>query len=223
MVLSQGTFMLRGDMTHIIWDWNGTLFHDSDAVIGATNEVFQPYGLGPYDIEGFREVYTRPIWVAYERMLGRPLREGEWEQLDRGFHEHYHRLMEACQLAEGALSSLRAWQEAGRSQSLLSMWGHDRLVGKVGEFGISGHFERVDGLRSASGGTKATHMVEHLRALDLDPAKVVVIGDSVDDADAAHHVGARAILYTGGMSRRSDLELVGVPVVDSLANALDLV
>ncbi|WP_083501721.1 HAD family hydrolase [Sphaerimonospora mesophila] len=210
-------------MTHIVWDWNGTLFHDIDAVVGATNEIFQPYGLGPYDVEGFREVYTRPIWVAYERMLGRPLRDGEWEALDLGFHENYHRLMEVCQLAEGALSSLRAWEDAGRTQSLLSMWAHERLVGKVGDLGIDGHFIRVDGLRSASGGPKAEHMVAHLKALGLDPEKVVVIGDSVDDAHAAHHVGARAILYTGGMSRRSELKTVGVPVVDSLADALDLV
>jgi phosphoglycolate phosphatase-like HAD superfamily hydrolase len=210
-------------MKHIVWDWNGTLFHDLDAVVGATNEVFQPYEIGPFDPDGFREIYTRPIWVLYERMLGRPLKEGEWEHLDHGFHEHYHRLMLTCQLAEGALSSLRAWEQTGRTQSLLSMWGHDRLVPKVGEFGIAGHFARVDGLRTASGGPKAEHMVAHLKALHLDPENVVVIGDSVDDAHAAQHVGARAILYSGGMTRRSDLESVGVPVVDSLAAALDQV
>lgn len=210
-------------MTHIVWDWNGTLFHDLDAVVGATNEVFRPYGVGPFDTDTFREVYTRPIWVLYERMLGRTLRDGEWEQLDHGFHEHYHRLMLACQLADGALSSLRAWESIGRTQSLLSMWGHDRLVPKVGEFGISEHFARVDGLRSAAGGPKAEHMVAHLKALGLDPENVVVIGDSVDDAHAARHVGARAILYSGGMTRRSELERIGVPVVDSLADALDRV
>src|SRR3954447_10017639 len=109
-------------MTHIIWDWNGTLFHDIDAVVGATNEVFRPYGLGPYDHDGFREMYTRPIWVAYERLLGRRLEDGEWERLDLAFHEHYHRLMLRCRLAEDALASLRAWERAGRTQSLLSMW-----------------------------------------------------------------------------------------------------
>jgi phosphoglycolate phosphatase-like HAD superfamily hydrolase len=97
------------------------------------------------------------------------------------------------------------------------------LVPKVGEFGIDHHFTRVDGLRAASGGPKAEHMVLHLKALDLDPSQVVVIGDSVDDAHAAGHVGARAILYTGGMTRRSELRRVGVPVVDSLQEALDLI
>ena len=56
----------------------------------------------------------------------------------------------------------------------------------------------------------------------MDPRHVVVIGDSVDDAHAARHVGARAILYTGGMTRRADLEATGFPVVDSLAEAIAL-
>ncbi|WP_067129273.1 HAD family hydrolase [Microtetraspora malaysiensis] len=210
-------------MTHIVWDWNGTLFHDIDAVVGATNEVFRPYGVGPFDPDGFRAVYTRPIWVAYERMLGRSLRDGEWELLDEGFHDHYHRLMLACGLAEGALTCLQEWEDAGRTQSLLSMWTHERLVPKIGEMGIDRHFSRVDGLRAAAGGPKAEHMAAHVLGLGVDPEKVVVIGDSVDDAHAAQHVGARAILYTGGMSSRAELGAVGVPVVDSLANALDLI
>jgi phosphoglycolate phosphatase-like HAD superfamily hydrolase len=206
---------------HIVWDWNGTLFHDIDAVVGATNEIFKPYGIPVLTADGFREVYTRPIWLAYERMLGRALDEGEWERLDIGFHDHYHRLMLVCGLADGCRDTLAAWQNSGGSQSLLSMWGHDRLVLKVTELGLDGHFRRVDGLRSASGGHKAEHMVAHIAALGADPGEVLVIGDSVDDANAAAHVGARAVLYTGGMTRRADLEALGFPVVDTLAAALD--
>lgn len=208
-------------MRHIVWDWNGTLFHDIDAVVGATNEVFAPYGLGSYDVDGFRAVYTRPIWTAYERMLGRTLHDGEWERLDLGFHENYHRLMLECGLAADAASTLESWEREGGRQSLLSMWAHERLGPKVAEFGIDRHFTRIDGLRSASGGHKADSMTAHLAALGLDPADVLVIGDSVDDAHAAQHVGARAVLYTGGMTSRSDLMAFGVPVVDTLANAID--
>jgi phosphoglycolate phosphatase-like HAD superfamily hydrolase len=215
-------------MRHIIWDWNGTLFHDIDAVVGATNAVFEPYGLGSYDADGFRAVYTRPIWKAYERMLGRSLFEGEWEKLDLGFHENYHRLMLECGLAADALSTLQSWERAGGRQSLLSMWMHDRLVVKIAELGIDRHFARIDGLRAAldgqpapSGGHKAESMVAHIAALGVDPDDILVIGDSVDDALAAQHVGARAVLYTGGMTSRVDLEAFGVPVVDTLANAID--
>ena len=43
-----------------------------------------------------------------------------------------------------------------------------------------------------------------------------------DDAVAAAHVGARAVLYTGGSHSRSSLEAAGVPVVDTLAEAVAL-
>ncbi len=203
---------------HIVWDWNGTLFHDIDAVVGATNELFRPYELPPLTADGFRAVYTRPIWVAYERMLGRPLSEGEWERLDVGFHDHYFRLAAECGLAEGAELALSGWTG---TQSLCSMAPHDHLVPKVDSFGISRHFTRIDGLIGVTGGEKAAHMAAHIRSAGVDPREVLVIGDSVDDGVAARHVGARAVLYTGGMSTRAELESTGFPVVDTLAEALD--
>jgi phosphoglycolate phosphatase-like HAD superfamily hydrolase len=51
----------------------------------------------------------------------------------------------------------------------------------------------------------------------------VLIGDSVDDAVAAAAVGARCVLYTGGLTDRDKLATVGVPVVDTLADAVALV
>ncbi|MEU6713088.1 HAD hydrolase-like protein [Nonomuraea sp. NPDC046802] len=203
---------------HIIWDWNGTLFHDIDAVVGATNEVFKPYALPVMTADGFRAVYTRPIWVAYERMLGRPLAEGEWELLDNGFHEHYFRLSDVCGLAADAELALTSWTG---TQSLCSMAPHAHLVPKVDSFGITRHFTRIDGLLGGTGGEKAAHMTLHIEAIGVDPGEVLVIGDSVDDGLAAKHVGAKAVLYTGGMTTRAELESTGLPVVDTLAEALD--
>ncbi|MFI6391682.1 HAD family hydrolase [Nonomuraea sp. NPDC050547] len=202
---------------HIIWDWNGTLFHDIDAVVGATNEVFKPYELPILDADGFRAVYTRPIWLAYERMLGRALEDGEWERLDDGFHEHYFRLSVACGLAADALAALQGWDG---TQSLCSMAPHAHLVPLVESFAIHQHFTRIDGLLGTTGGEKAAHMSTHLAAIGVEPADVLVIGDSVDDGLAARHVGAQAVLYTGGMTTRADLQATGLPVVDTLADAL---
>lgn len=64
-------------------------------------------------------------------------------------------------------------------------------------------------------------MERHFEVLgDIAPESAVVIGDAVDDAVAAAHVGARAVLYTGGSHSRSSLEAAGVPVVDTLAEAV---
>ncbi len=55
-----------------------------------------------------------------------------------------------------------------------------------------------------------------------DPGRTVVIGDAVDDAVAARHAGAHAVLYTGGSHSRTSLAAAGVPVVDTLAEAVEL-
>jgi phosphoglycolate phosphatase-like HAD superfamily hydrolase len=210
--------MLLGVM-HIVWDWNGTLFDDRDAILEATNDVFCSYGLPPMELDHYRSVYSRPIWASYERILGRALEDGEWERLDAAFHDSYHRLMERCRLAADARRIIDVLAGDGHTQSVLSMWRHDRLSVAVRELGLGLVFRRVDGLMpEEAGGEKAEFLVRHLAALGLKAADVVMVGDSVDDAAAARHVGARAVLYTGGLQSRADLDRFGVPVVERLSD-----
>ncbi|MFG3547889.1 HAD family hydrolase [Streptomyces sp. NPDC047725] len=207
---------------HIVWDWNGTLFHDNDAIIGATNAAFAELGMKPITLEQYRALYCVPVPKFYERLMGRLPTDAEWELMDGAFHRHYTEHRVRCGLTEGAAELLSGWRSAGRSQSILSMYGHEELVPLVRGLGIEGHFLRVDGRTGPSGGSKAEHMVRHLRALGsvVEPARTVVIGDAADDAVAARHVGARAVLYTGGSHSRASLEGVGVPVVDTLGEAV---
>ncbi|MFE4519321.1 HAD family hydrolase [Kitasatospora sp. NPDC056783] len=210
--------------THIVWDWNGTLFHDMEAVLGASNAAFATIGVGPMTLQQYREQYEIPIPRFYERLLGRMPSPQEWLDLDDAFHVRYRELSPACGLTEGARDLLSGWQSAGHSQSLLSMYDHDRLVPLVDAFGLAGSFLRVDGRSGPSGGKKAEHLTRHLAALGerVDPARTVLIGDAADDALAALDAGAHAVLYTGGSHTREKLEPVGVPVVDSLAEAVEL-
>ncbi|WP_371481228.1 HAD family hydrolase [Kitasatospora sp. NBC_00315] len=210
--------------THIIWDWNGTLFHDMEAVLGASNAAFATLGIAPLSLQEYREQYEIPIPRFYERLLGRQPSGAEWLLLDDAFHVRYHELSPACGLTEGAQDLLSAWAGAGHSQSLLSMYEHERLLPVVERFGLTGHFVRVDGRSGPSGGQKAAHLIRHLAALGehVDPARTVLIGDAADDALAALGAGAHAVLYTGGSHTREKLEPVGVPVVDTLAEAVEL-
>ncbi|MFI5616962.1 HAD family hydrolase [Streptomyces sp. NPDC051567] len=210
-------------VTHIVWDWNGTLLHDTDAVITATNASFAELGFPPITLATYRELYVVPVPRFYERIMGRLPTEEEWLLMDAVFHRHYGAAAGDAGLAEGARELLRGWQRAGRTQSLLSLAPHENLVPLVRAHGIDGHFLRVDGRTGPSHTTKAGHLVRHLAALDgtgVTAAGTVLIGDAVDDALAAAHVGARAVLYTGGSHSRSSLESAGVPVVDSLAEAV---
>ncbi len=207
--------------THIVWDWNGTLLHDIDAVIEATNASFTEIGLPTLTLERYRELYCVPVPRFYERLLGRLPTAQEWAVMDATFHRHYWALAGSCGLAEGAAELLTARQSAGHTQSLCSLAPHERLLSIVATHGIVERFVRVDGSTGPSGTGKADQLARHLAAIDgADPRRTVVIGDAVDDATAASKVGAFAVLYTGGSHSRASLEAVGVPVVDTLAEAV---
>ena len=219
----QGLGRRDGRSAHLVWDWNGTLLHDIHAVIEATNAAFAEIGLPAITLERYRELYCVPVPRFYERLLGRLPTEPEWEVMDESFHRHYWLRAGDAGLAEGAAELLAAQRAAGRTQSLCSLAPHDRLVPLVRTHGLTEHFVRVDGATGPSGGGKAEQMARHLLALDgVEAARTVVIGDAVDDALAAAHVGAGAVLYTGGSHSRASLEAAGVPVVDTLAEAVEV-
>ncbi|MER5974697.1 HAD hydrolase-like protein [Streptomyces sp. NPDC002055] len=208
--------------THIVWDWNGTLFHDIDAVIGATNASFAEIGLPPITLARYRDLYCVPVPRFYERLMGRVPTTEEWEVMDAAFHRHYWSRAESAALTEGAEQLLADRQAAGLTQSLCSLAPHEELIPIVRTHGIEQLFLRVDGRIGPSHTGKAQHMERHLAAMDgAVRQRIVVIGDAVDDAIAAAHVGARAVLYTGGSHSRASLETAGVPVVDSLSEAVE--
>lgn len=214
---------VRAGETHIVWDWNGTLLHDIHAVLEATNVSFAELGLPAITLDRYRELYCVPVRRFYERLMGRVPTAEEWEQLDRSFHHHYWRLADSAGLTDGAAQLLAARQADGHTQSLCSLAPHDLLVPLVRTHRIEDHFLRVDGALGPSHGGKADQMARHLAALEgVDPSRTVVVGDAVDDALAAAHVGASAVLYTGGSHSRASLSAAGVPVVDSLLEAVEV-
>ncbi|GIG67248.1 phosphatase [Phytomonospora endophytica] len=210
-----------GRMTtrHLVWDWNGTLFDDLEAVVSATNDVLTGAGGLAVTAEQHRERFIRPIADYYSLELGRPVTAEEFVLMDKLFHGSYEKYRLACQPASDARDAIAAWKG---TQSLLSMWHHDNLVPLVDQFGLTGLLNRVDGLRGAGGGSKRPHLEAHLAAIGVEAETVVLIGDSVDDAEAALAVGAAAVLYTGGFTAEAKLRAVGVPVAETLLEAVEL-
>jgi phosphoglycolate phosphatase-like HAD superfamily hydrolase len=172
------------------------------------------------DSDEHRRQFRRPVAEFYAEILGRAVDEEEFGRLDRIFHDAYRLGLTTTTLAADATAAIRAWPG---SQSLLSMWFHDELVPAIETYGLAGLFTRVDGLRTEVGGDlKAGHLARHLAGLGVAGDDVVLIGDSLDDASAAASVGGAAVLYTGGFTEPSRLRASGLPVADTLVEAVEL-
>jgi phosphoglycolate phosphatase-like HAD superfamily hydrolase len=205
---------------HLVWDWNGTLLDDLSLVVSSTNHAFAAVGGRPVDADEHRTRFRRPVAEFYAEVLERAVDEEEFGQLDRVFHDAYRLGLTTMSLAADAMAAIRSWPG---SQSLLSMWFHDELVPAVETYGLAGVFARVDGLRTEVGGDlKAGHLARHLAELGIAGDQVVLIGDSLDDAEAADSVGGRAVLYTGGFTAPARLRASGRLVADSLIEAVSL-
>ena len=210
---------------HVVWDWNGTLFDDLHIVLEAVNRGLDSVGASPIGLSEYRDYYTRPVRVFYDRVFGRELNDMEWRQLDERFHESYLKLLNHARLAPDALDALEVVRGKGITQSLLSMFPHEHLVPLVEQMGLDFYFQRIDGLdgiEGQPGDAKSEYLAVHLEAIigREDPTRVLLVGDTPDDALAAREVGTQCVLVDNGSQHRGDLEREGVPVVDCLLSAV---
>ena len=215
-------------MRHVVWDWNGTLFDDLEIVVASVNVSLRSVGAPPIDADRYREVYQRPLHRFYEVLLGRPVLPDEMAAIDRDFHDAYHTLLDQARLTVDARSAVDLVAARGHTQSVLSMWWHDRLVPAVRYFQLDDFMLAVDGHRGPPGDSKERHLAGHVdQLIRLFPERVqregvTVIGDVTDDADAARAVGVGCVLYDGGSQPRAALEATGSPVAATLVEAVEV-
>jgi phosphoglycolate phosphatase-like HAD superfamily hydrolase len=208
---------------HLVWDWNGTVLDDFSIILRSTNDSFREAGLPEITADQYRTRIRMPIRAFYTDILGFEPSDEQWELLDGTFHKYYVQYEKQARLSAGLPTLLGEWADSGRTQSLLSMYHDDKLVPVVEHHGIAGYFALVQGTVPPRPARKGLHLADHLRRLDVDPATVVLIGDSPDDAHAAASVGARVILYTGGFTALESLRATGAPIADTLVDAVALI
>ncbi|MBT8228450.1 MAG: HAD family hydrolase [Dactylosporangium sp.] len=205
---------------HLVWDWNGTLLDDLALTIHATNATIAAAGGRPITLDEHKKTFRRPLTDFYAEVLGRPVTSAEFAHLDTVFYRVYHAGLEACPLAADVWEALAAWPW---TQSVLSMWGHVELVRELDRRGLTGHLARVDGCRNNGlGDLKRAYLAGHLATVGVNGATCVLIGDSLDDADAAAAVGGRCVLYAGGITDPARLRATGYPVAFTLVEAVEL-
>ncbi len=210
---------LSTPVAHVVWDWNGTLLDDFELtarVAGSTLAAMGVHGLTGDDV---RTHFRRPFGDFYARLFGRPVSADEFAYIRRRYQLEYDAEVLALSLQPDALPALDH-VAARASQSLLSMAHDDQLQELVDHHSIRHRFVRIEGSPTRdSDGNKARRLRDHLSAVGVDARRTAIIGDTVDDHDAAVALGARSVLVTTGTTSRSVLEATRAPVVDTLVEA----
>ena len=200
--------------THIIWDFNGTLFNDMWAGILSVNQMLKERGLPEISgIDAYRKVFKFPI-IEYYKDIGFDFDKEPYEVLAPIWVELYNSNSKDSSLQTGALESLERCKDLGVVQVLLSATERNMLIEQVKELGIYQYFDEIMGLGNIHAYSKKDLAV---RWLERNPRAVpLFIGDTEHDADVAASIGADCFLVANGHQSRERLTELGYNVFDDL-------
>ena len=194
----------------LVWDFNGTLIDDVQACLDALNALLRPRGIAPLSREDYRRTFRFPVAEFYRGLGMAPTDPFDWEALAESFHMRYL-FSKTIAPQPGAAEAIAAFRTAGIRQGVLSALEQGLLEIQLRQFGFAEAMDFVCGSRNYDGASKEAAA----RALALrDP--VVLVGDTLHDAEVAHSLGWDCILCAAGHQTEERLRTAGVPVIPTL-------
>ena len=209
-------------LRHLIWDWNGTLLDDLDLCLEIINGMLKERELAAITRESYLEVFDFPVKNYYQK-LGFDFSLEPFESVSDQFIQAYERGRPECQLMDGSREILAALSSRGISQSILSASRRVYLTKAVQEYGIESHFNSIEGLEDHHAAGKLALAQAFLESCPLDPAHMLLVGDTTHDASIARALGVDCILIPNGHHSRERLQGTGFQVVSSLADLQELI
>ncbi len=204
--------------THLIWDFNGTIFDDVEAGIKSVNKMLRERDIKVIpSIETYRDIFDFPI-EDYYRGLGFDFDKEPYEVLAPIWVDLYNQNAEEAGLCRGVLETMQEADKMGICQIVLSACEINMLEGYLEKLGVRKYLSSVMGLDNIHARSK----LELARVWhEKNPqARALMIGDTTHDYDTAQTLGADCVLYAGGHQSHAKLEACACPVVDSISDVL---
>lgn len=189
--------------THVIWDFNGTLYDDVAAGIESANRLLRAHGLKPFSTaEEYRATFGFPI-IDYYRRMGFDFEKTPYDLLAREWVPYYMEASAGAAVYPEAIPLLELFSRRGCAQILLSATEYQMLCGQVAQLKLDGYFEEILGQDNIHAHGKTAIACEWR---EKNPtARVLLIGDTLHDAEVANAMGADCVLLACGHQPREKL------------------
>jgi len=193
---------------HIIWDWNGTLFNDSDLSLGILNRMLSKRNLPILTLEQYRNVFTFPI-EEYYRIAGFDFTKEPFAIVGREWIDEYEKLKYEGSLHEGTVEVLNKISSYGIGQSILSAYSQKTLEDIIEYYGLTKYFEHIYGLDNIYASSKVQLGKELMIKLGSGIGDTLMIGDTEHDYNVAMEIGADCVLIANGHQSEEKLSKYG--------------
>ncbi len=208
--------MRKKTYAHIIWDWNGTLLDDLNLCLETINNLLRKYFLPPVSLDNYLDVFGFPVRDYYKN-IGFNFEKESFEFISTEFITAYEKRRPNCRLMPGTRKILEQLSSLGYTQSILSASKQAYLITAVLDFGIKDYFISINGLDNHHAAGKFDLAKEFMMAQDLNPNSVLLVGDTLHDAEIAVSLGIDCWLIPNGHQSRQRLRSARVPILDSLS------
>jgi phosphoglycolate phosphatase len=194
----------------IVWDFNGTLLYDIEACVNALNAILRAHHINPINIAYYRQHFGFPAANFYLHLGLKITSTYDWDALAESFHMRYI-FSKTLKLQPGARACVQALHQQGYTQGVLSALEQDLLDLQMQQFGLATPMQFIRGSRNYDGATK----LDTAHTLNLK-GPVVMIGDTLHDAEVAAAMGWHCILCSAGHQTEERLRVANVPIIPSL-------
>lgn len=186
-------------MKNIIFDWSGVVRDTVTNQMWIVNRIFKKYGVGEISTEEFRENWTQPPALFYQKYL--PLGYNEAERL-KLFQEL--QLDRDCPKATSfpeVVELIHACKKKGYFLTVVSSDFPETLLPEVKAYGLGNIFSEI--VTDADDKSEATQRIVTENNLDLQ--NTFFVGDSNHEIDVSKKVGIKSVAVTWGFTSEHKL------------------
>lgn len=211
------------DYKCIIWDWNGTLLDDVPLNIEIVNTLLRERGKRPVDsVDYYKKEFCFPV-IDFYRKVGFDLENEDFTLIARRYARLFDEGYPSAEIFKEAEEILRLIKHSGREQLIISATEQGYLLKQVEYFELSHYFTDILGVSDVLGSSKTERAKKWIAERDVEPEKVLLIGDTQHDYATARAIGCDCVLVARGHNSKERLEETGCRVYDDLEFVKDLI
>lgn len=179
---------MRPRLKVVVFDWNGTLLHDTYAVLAAFNAAFIRHAFRQVEMEEFQRCYDPPYERFFENLrMPKEMIPLVKKDIVQTFHDIYEPLSRQSPMRVGSDDVLEDLAKRGIKPVILSNHLVPSISSHLKRLGLSAFFGASDVLANncvedqLKGIQKGSRLENYLTLQGIKPEEVAIVGDTPEE------------------------------------------
>lgn len=187
----------------VVFDWNGTIFADTKAILDSVNEVLKTLKLKPTSLKNFQKHFDVPVSKAYLGLgMSEKMLKNNSSEISSAFHSSYE--LRAAKVRTRAFAKkLLMWLSKNNIASIIfSNHINEPIKKQLKRLKVEKYFLAVlanSALDSSlKGRNKQGKLRDYIKNNNFLTSEVLLIGDTIEEIEIGKELGVITIAITGG-------------------------